>query len=75
VVSLAQQPILILLSSAIQDSPRHIYAFFQKLAEETGWAFTVLMGGLNPAKSDGEISTCRSVFHACPEVIRFLIYN
>ncbi|KAF8218531.1 hypothetical protein L208DRAFT_1383262 [Tricholoma matsutake] len=43
---------------AIKECPQHILPFFKKLAEETGWAFIVLMRGPNPEKPDSEISTC-----------------
>jgi hypothetical protein len=49
------------ISSAIKACPQNLQSFFNKLEEETGWAFTVLMGGPNPGRPDGEITVARSV--------------
>ena len=47
-------------SSAIKACPQNLQTFLNKLSEETGWAFTVLMGGPNPGRG-GEISVGTSV--------------
>ncbi|KAF8068719.1 hypothetical protein FPV67DRAFT_1448607 [Lyophyllum atratum] len=46
---------------AIEDCPRVLNRFFNALAEKTGWAFSVLMGGPDPSR-DGDITVAS--FHA-----------
>jgi len=46
---------------AIQACPDVLSQTLSALAQKTGWAFTVLLGGPDPM-GDGDISVARSVF-------------
>jgi hypothetical protein len=50
--------------SAIQECSKWVASFLNTLSQETGWAFTVLMGGPDPEKPGGDITVFRYDFHA-----------
>jgi len=55
---------LTMVLSAIQECSKWVASFLNTLSQETGWAFTVLMGGPDPEKPGGDITVFRYDFHA-----------
>jgi hypothetical protein len=55
---------LTMVLSAIQKCSKWVALFLNILSQETGWVFTVLMGGPDPEKPGGDITVFRYDFHA-----------